>query len=163
MRSVTFQSLVRGRDIIIRQACVRQAKFISAALARPRYFASNPPICYFLCFSFCVEDCQRGYDGGICAPASAKSLGLCPWIFSDAGISESFLASKCRICKCIGGVPGRVAEARGEDFAGGRGSQFSGKRNAESHAIYWRCSNSTQRKYRDRHGHNRAGERPKCS
>ena len=160
---MTFQSLVRSRDIIIRQACVRQAKFISAAFARPRYSLSTPPICSFLCFSFCVEGCERRYDGGIRASASAKSLGLCTWIFSDAGISESFLASKCRICKCIGGVPGRVAEARSEDFVGGRGSQFNRERYAESHAIYWRCSNSTQRNYRDRHGHNRACERPRCS
>lgn len=163
MRSMAFQSLVRRRDIIIRQACVRQAKFVSAALARPRYFPSNPPICYFLCFSFCVESCERRNDGGIRASASAKSLGLCPWIFSDAGISESFLASKRRIRQRFGGIPGRVAEARSEDFADGRGCQFNRERYAESHGIYWRCSNPAQRICRNRHGHNRASKRPRCS
>src|SRR5271169_3884878 len=155
-RSVTFQSLVRSRDIIIRQACVRQAKFISAAFVRRRYSPSTAPIYSFLYFSFCAEGRQRRYFGGIRAPASSKSLGLHPWVFGETGISESFLASKRRVRQRLGGVPGRVAEERSEDFAGGRDSQSSGKRNAESHAIYWRCSNSAQRNYRDRHGHNRA-------
>ena len=163
MRSMASQSRVRSRDIIIRQACVRQAKFISVALSRLRYSQSTPPICSFLCFSFCAEGRHRRYSGGIHASASSKSLGLHSWVFGETGISESFIASKCRVCKCIGGFPGRIAEARSEDFAGGRGSQLSGQRYAESHGIYWRCSNPAQRIYGNRHGHNRAGERPRCS
>jgi hypothetical protein len=52
-------SPVCSRDIIIQQASVRQAKFVFAALARPRDSLPAAPICTFFCFGFFAAPRQR--------------------------------------------------------------------------------------------------------
>ncbi len=160
-RLVARRSLACRRDIIIRQASVRQAKLVSSALARPRHSQPASRIRSFLCSSFFATTCPRRYSGRIHASPRKESLGFHPRIICEPGISEYFVAWKCGVCERIGGVSGRVAAARCEDIGSGRGSEPGGECHANSHGIYRRCPNSTQRNYGDSDRDNRARKRPR--
>ena len=160
-RPVVRRSMACRRDIIIRQASVCQAKFVSAAFARPQRSHPASRIRSFLSSYFFASVSPRRYSGGIHSLAGPKSLGLHSRIIGEPGISEYVVAWERGVCKRISGVSGRVAEAWCEDSAYGCGGEAGGERHAKSHGIYRRCANSAQRNYGDRHRGNRARERPR--
>ena len=91
-RAAALRASSCRRGIIRRQASVRQAKFVSAALRRSRDFPPTSRILSFLCTYFSAATSSRRYFGRIRTPPGTESLGVHPWIFGELGISEPIFA-----------------------------------------------------------------------
>jgi hypothetical protein len=81
--AVAFLNCFCRRDIIIRQASVRQAKFVPSALSRPRSFLPTARILAFVFFS----SRKRRFPRRCSAQAGVENLYGSSWPFRENAVA----------------------------------------------------------------------------